>query len=172
MKIDLVTSCEDTPRGIWDTLKEHFEGKTISRKLFLMKASFGLKMHEGTTVRDHIRALKDLIDKLRAVDMKIEDEIYVCILLMSLTDNFMPLVTSLEARDEIPKLEFVIFLLEDFELKRQSEIQSTQESNANMVEGGKQNGQNGTIDGTFATLMSEKAQVAGAWIIDSGATSH
>ena len=68
-KIYLVTSCEDTPRGIWDTLKEHFEGKTGSRKLSLMKAFFGLKMHEGTTVMDPIRALKDLIDKLRAVDM-------------------------------------------------------------------------------------------------------
>jgi len=29
-KIYLVTSCEDTPQGIWNTLKEHFEGKTIS----------------------------------------------------------------------------------------------------------------------------------------------
>ena len=87
-KIYLATSCEDTPRGMCDTLKEYFESKTISRKLFLMKAFFGLKMHEGTTVRDHIRALKDLIDKLRAVDTKIEDEIQVCI--------------------QIPKLYFVI----------------------------------------------------------------
>ena len=80
-----------------------------------MKAFFGLKMHEGTTVRDPIRALKDLIDKLRAVDMKIEDEIQVCILLIGLTDNFLPLVTALEARDKISKLEFFIPMLEDFE---------------------------------------------------------
>ena len=40
--------------------------------------------------------------------------------------------------------------------------------NANVV-GGKKSG---TLDGAFTTFMSEKAQVAGAWIIDSGATSH
>ena len=37
----------------------------------------------------------------------------------------MPLVTALEARDEIPKLEFVISMIQDFERKRQSEIQCT-----------------------------------------------
>ena len=120
-KIYLVTSCEDTPQGIWDTLKKHFQGKTISRKLFLMKAFFSLRMREGTSVANHIRELKDLIDKLRAVETPIEEEIQVCILLMSLTESFAPLVVALESRDEIPKLDFVISMLEDFERKHQDE---------------------------------------------------
>ena len=84
-------------------------------------------MKEGTAVRDHIRELKYLIDKLRAVEMLIEDEIQVCILFLSLTDSFTPLVTALEARDEITKLDFVISMLEDFERKHQSEKSPQQE---------------------------------------------
>ena len=33
-------------------------------------------------------------------------------------------------------------------------------------------GQSDTLGGAFTTLMNEKIQVAGLWIIDSGATSH
>ena len=217
-KIYLVTSCEDTPQGIWDTLKKHFEGKTISRKLFLMKAFFSLRMREGTSVANHIRELKDLIDKLRAVETPIEEEIQVCILLMSLTESFAPLVVALESRDEIPKLDFVISMLEDFERKHQDEefsitrsdsalfgmkgkssaqghrvpaqrgrmkcfncgkeghfkrdckaerYRGTLQHNAKVVEG-----ESDALDGAFTTLINERTQVPGVWIIDSGATSH
>ena len=40
---------------------------------------------------------------------------------MSLTEIFAPLVVALESRDEVPKLDFVISMLEDFERKHQSE---------------------------------------------------
>ena len=217
-KIYLVTSCEDTPQGIWDTLTKHFEGKTISRKLFLMKAFFSLRMREGTSVANHIRELKDLIDKLRAVETPIEEEIQVCSLLMSLTESFAPLVVALESRDKIPKLDFVISMLEDFERKHQDEefsitgsdsalfgmkgkssaqghrvpaqrgrmkcfncgkeghfkrdckaerYRGTLQHNAKVVEG-----ESEALDGAFTTLMNEKTQVPGVWIIDSGATSH
>ena len=53
--------------------------------------------------------------------MPIEEEIQVCISLMSLTESFAPLVVALESRDEIPKLDFVISMLEDFERKHQDE---------------------------------------------------
>ena len=78
-------------------------------------------MSEGTTVADHSRGLKNLIDKLRAVDTPIEEKIQVYILLMSLIESFAPLVVALEPRDEIPKVDFVISMLEDFERKHQSE---------------------------------------------------
>ena len=69
----------------------------MSRKLFLMKAFCILRMREGTTVADHIRELKDLIDKLRAVETPIEEEIQVCFLWLSLTESFAPLVLALES---------------------------------------------------------------------------
>ena len=46
------------------------------------------------------------------------------ILFMSLTESFVPFVVTLESRDEIPKLDFVISMQEDFDRKHQSEESS------------------------------------------------
>ena len=51
--------------------------------------------------------MKDVLDRVRAVETPMEEEIHVYILLMSLTDSVAPLVVALEPRDEIPKLDFV-----------------------------------------------------------------
>ena len=44
---------------------------------------------------------------------------------MNLNDSSVPLITDLESRDEIPRLDFVILLLEDFERKHESEFSGT-----------------------------------------------
>ncbi len=41
----LVTSCED-PKEAWDTLRNHFERKTLANKLFLKKQYFRMEMKE------------------------------------------------------------------------------------------------------------------------------
>ena len=43
----------------------------------------------------------------------------------------------------------------------------TLQHNAKVVEG-----ESDALDGAFTTLMNEKTQAPGVWIIDSGATSH
>lgn len=82
-------------RSIWLLLAKKHQKVYGTFSLFLMKACFSLRMKEKTTVRDHNRELKDLIDNLGAIEMLTEEEIQVCILLMSLTDIFTPFFTAL-----------------------------------------------------------------------------
>ena len=48
----LVTSCE-WPKGVWDTLRNHFEQETLANKLFLKKRYFRTEMKEGTSIEAH-----------------------------------------------------------------------------------------------------------------------
>ena len=53
-KLYLVTSCEQ-PNDVWDTLRKHYEHKTLAYKLFLKKKYFRMEMKEGMTVEAHIK---------------------------------------------------------------------------------------------------------------------
>ena len=78
-------------------------------------------MREGITVTDHIRELKKLIDKRRAVEVSIEEDIQVCTLLVSLSNKITLLATAIEAQEDMPKFDSLISMLEDFERKQEGE---------------------------------------------------
>ena len=69
--IYLVTSCT-TPKDFWDTLKAQFERNTLANKLFLKRQYFTTKMKEGQSVQDHLKNMKEIVDKLAvALDPKL-----------------------------------------------------------------------------------------------------
>jgi hypothetical protein len=58
---------------------------------------FTIKMQEGEDLLVHINMVKALANKLRSIELKIEDEDVYMVLLMSLPPSFDNLVTSLES---------------------------------------------------------------------------
>ena len=96
----LITSV-DNPAEAWKALQNHFERDTLVNKLILKKQYFRMEMKEGTSVEQHIKAMKELTDKLAAIKAPISEEDQVVTLLGSLPSNFSSLVTALEARDTI-----------------------------------------------------------------------
>ena len=66
----LITSYED-PRRAWTALKNHFERDTLVNKLILKKQYFRMEMAEGTSMEAHIKTMKELTDRLAAINAPI-----------------------------------------------------------------------------------------------------
>ena len=118
--IYLVTSCK-TPKDLWDTLKGHFERQHLSNKMLLKKMFYTAKMTDDMAIKDHIKYMKELGDKLTAVGAPIPEEDQIILLLNSLTSAYSTLVTALEARvdvDDKLTLNFVHTALLNEELKK------------------------------------------------------
>ena len=96
----LITSCEE-PAPAWVALRNHFERDTLVNKLMLKKQYFRMEMKEGSSIEAHIKAMKELTDKLAAIKAPISEEDQVVTLLGSLPSSYSTLVTALEARDAV-----------------------------------------------------------------------
>ena len=96
----LITSYEE-PRRAWTALRNHFERDTLVNKLILKKQYFRMEMTEDTSIEAHIKTMKELTDRLAAINAPIAEEDQVVTLLGSLPPSYSTLVTALEARDAI-----------------------------------------------------------------------
>ena len=115
--IYMVTSCDD-PKELWDTLKSQFERNTLANKLFLKRQFFTTKMSEDQRVRDHLKSMKEISDKLAALGAAVPEEEKVVALLISLPKSYDTLVTALEAKGDDVTLAFVEQALVTEEQKR------------------------------------------------------
>ena len=66
-------------------------------KLILKKQYFRMKMAEGTSMEVYIKTMKELTDRLAAINAPITEEDQVVTLLGSLPSSYSTLVTALEA---------------------------------------------------------------------------
>ena len=71
----LITSCEDAARA-WTALRNHFERDTMVNKLMLKKQYFRMEMKDGTSrsMEAHIKNMKELTDRLAAINAPIAEE--------------------------------------------------------------------------------------------------
>ena len=115
----LVTSCT-TPKDFWDTLKAQFERNTLASKLLLKRQFFTAKMKEGQPAQEHLRLMKENVDKLAALGAVVAEEEQVVALLISLPPSYGNLVTALETKGDDLTLEFVKQSIINEELKRQA----------------------------------------------------
>ena len=95
----MVMSCQ-TPKGMWDTLCQSFEQKTVSNKVFTLIQLYGLRMKRGTRIQEHLRQLNELSDHLAAIGEAVSEIHKVAVLLRSVQDSYSTLVTALLARGD------------------------------------------------------------------------
>uniref|UniRef100_A0A1X7U4T2 DUF4219 domain-containing protein n=1 Tax=Amphimedon queenslandica TaxID=400682 RepID=A0A1X7U4T2_AMPQE len=62
------------PVGAWKALGDHFEGDTLVNKLMLKKQYFHMEMKEGTSMEEHIKRMKELMDRLAALNAPVTEE--------------------------------------------------------------------------------------------------
>ena len=116
--IYLITECQ-TPKEIWDKLKQRFERDTIANKLFLEQRFFSLKMKESDSLDEHLRRMKVITDQLAAIKAPIPEDEHIVALLLSLPCSNNTLVTALTAKgDHLSQLHQA--LLNEEEKRKQS----------------------------------------------------
>ncbi|GKU94135.1 hypothetical protein SLEP1_g7663 [Rubroshorea leprosula] len=76
---------ESTAKGLWEKLKNIYEGKSLANKIFLRRQLYNLKMKDGGSVQEHLNVFNSLTSKLLSLDVKIDDEEKGSILLSFLT---------------------------------------------------------------------------------------
>ena len=118
----LITSYEEPGRA-WTALRNHFERDTLVNKLMLKKQYFRMEMVEGTPMEAHIKTMKELTDRLAAINAPIGEEDQVVTLLGSLPPSYSTLVTALEARDAVTLSYVQQSLIREEQRLKESSIQ-------------------------------------------------
>jgi hypothetical protein len=88
---------EESPAAVWLKLESRYMSKSLTNKLYLKQRLYGLKMAEGSYLSQHIYVFNQIIDDLKRVDVKFEDEDKALMLLNSLpsSSTYENLVTTL-----------------------------------------------------------------------------
>ena len=68
---------------------------------------FSLRLKEGDSVQEHIKAMTEIFDGLSVIGDPISDENRVAHLLAILLESYNVLVTALEANEAVPRMEVV-----------------------------------------------------------------
>ena len=84
----------------WDALANHFEEKTLCRKVFLHRKLYSLRMSSETTMVDHVNSVRNIADQLESLDDAVSEKYLVMILLSSVPDDYNNLLTTLETLEE------------------------------------------------------------------------
>ena len=95
------------PQTVWEKLRNQFQKKTWANKLSLRRRLYSLRLKDGDSVQDHIKALTEIFNELSIMGDPVTEEDRVVHLLASLPDSFGMLVTALESSAEVPKMEVV-----------------------------------------------------------------
>jgi len=119
---DIITEIadQDTATGLWLKLESLYMTKSLTNKLLLKQRLFGLRMQEGTPLRDHLDQLNIILLDLRNIEVKIEDKDAALTLLVSLPPLYENFVQSFIVGKDIVSLEEVRSSLHSRELRHKA----------------------------------------------------
>lgn len=96
------------PIVVWTTLCNQFQKKTWANRLALRRKLHSIRLKEGQSIHEHVKAMTELFSELAVIGDVIKDDDRVIYLLASLPESFNALVTALEACDDVSKMDSVI----------------------------------------------------------------
>lgn len=92
---------------LWEKLEKMYLGKNFITKLSLKWGLYHLKMGEGGNLMDHMNKFHGLVNQLKKVDVKIEEEDDAFLFLTSLPDSYENIVITILYRKGTLKMEDV-----------------------------------------------------------------
>lgn len=184
-----ISSCE-TALEIWNTLKNLFEEKGITRRSGLLRSLMKTDLEDFDGMQHYIDRILELTNKLKAIGFEINDVWMTSILLAGLTEAYKPFVMGIEASDSNITADKLIAKLLDsqanttkgdaffsnkkkfeknkkFEKKKCTTCKKRHNGTCNMLK----NDPNGigTAKNAFCAFVSKSEN---DWYIDSGASNH
>ena len=94
----------EDPTTVWEKLANQFQKRTWANKLELRRNLFSLRLKNGESVQEHVKAMTSIFEDLSVIGDPVSEEDRVVHLLASLPDSYSILVTAFEANVEVPKL--------------------------------------------------------------------
>eukprot|EP00794_Sanderia_malayensis_P011568 gene11568-12763_t len=89
----------EDPVKVWKTLSDQFQKKTWANKLALRRRLNNLRLQDGGSVKEHVKAMTEIFNELAVLGAAIEEQDKVVTLLASLPESYDMLVTALEHND-------------------------------------------------------------------------
>lgn len=109
---------KQTPKMVWDALKQVFERHSIASRMHLKRQMLSLRF-DGGSLQEHFLRFDRLVRDYRGTGAAMEELDVVCHLLLTLGPSFSTVVTALETMPEQNlKMEFVKCRLLDEEIKQ------------------------------------------------------
>ena len=78
----------EEPSEVWKKLESQFQKRTWANKLQLRHKRFSLRLKQGDSVQEHIKAMTEIFDGLSVIGDPISDEDCVVHLLASLPESY------------------------------------------------------------------------------------
>lgn len=106
----------------WNSLKAIHEKDTLTNKISLYKKIAQFKLKKGDKIEEHLNELVSMFQKLQNLGAVIDEHWKIGMVLASLPSSYAPLVTALEARNEID-LSFNLIqmkILDEFQRQREN----------------------------------------------------
>lgn len=185
-----ITKCE-TALEIWNTLKNLFDDKGLSRKVTLLRNLISTRLEDCDGMQPYVDKIVDSSNKLNGIGFDISDDWKTAILLAGLTETYNPFIMGIEASNTKISSDTIISKLLDSQSgtekgeacfgkkKFNKKKNSTKKKcccNKHMADKCDQKKadkteKSGTAkSASFCALISECKQ--NSWYVDSGASSH
>ena len=122
-----------TSKEAWDLLANHFEEKTLSKKIMYRRQLYNEKASESNAVMaDHINKIKTIAEHLEALDDPVSEKDLVMILLSSIPNDYNNLITTLESIDDEERLTWDYVrdrILTEYERRKDQQPQAPRKPN-------------------------------------------
>ncbi|KAH9694912.1 Integrase catalytic domain-containing protein [Citrus sinensis] len=152
---------EPTVADLWAKLESIYMKKSLANRLYIKKRMFTLKMHEGSSLDEHLDEFNKVCDTLETIDAALEDEDKALLLISSLPKSYEHFIDALMYGRQTLSLDEVKSALSTKELQGKQE--SLGNSSAVVEEEGYE-----SAGVCVATESTDK----GKWVLDSGCTFH
>ena len=97
-QIGHVRNCK-TAKEVWDTFSQLYENSSMVNTVQLLRQLIGKTLGKDEDMPSHLSTMSELVSRLEACQETISENIYVALILSSLTKDYDSLIMGLESRD-------------------------------------------------------------------------
>lgn len=105
--IPVVCRFED-PHLLWKALEDRYQSKSGSRRLVLLQKLVSLRKEDGTSMEQYVTEVKDIIDQLKGMEVKIPEDLCTLLLLNSLSSKYKLFCRTQTGRDTLPSFLMIV----------------------------------------------------------------